>query len=105
MRRPNQHLFQFSMIELGTTGNFDADSRLSIKGRFSANQLETVLKSYIAEYVKCSGCGSNFTNFDKGNRITFIQCCTCGATRAIAPIKLGFVAVTSRERIDRKSVV
>ena len=99
MRRPAPHFLEYTLIELGTTGNYDADSRLSIRGRFNPTQLETVTKNYIAEYVKCKVCSSNHTEFKKGNnRITFIQCGTCGASNSVVPLRGGFVALTSRPK-------
>lgn len=44
---------QFLFAELGTSGSVDGSRRLIIKGRFQQKGIETVLRSYIKEYVTC----------------------------------------------------
>ncbi len=96
MRRPLDHLTQFLLTEMGTTGSMDGSQRLIIKGRFQQLQVENLLRRYIGEYVTCKTCRSPETQLSKENRLFFIKCDSCGSTRSVATIKAGFKAQTGR---------
>ncbi len=96
MRRPAEHVMQFLLTELGTTGSMDANQRLIIKGRFQQLQIENILRRYIVEYVTCKTCRSPETQLSKENRLFFIKCDSCESTRSVAAIKAGFKAQTGR---------
>jgi len=96
MHRPPEHVNAFLFSELGTTGSVDGRGMLVIKGRFQSPQIENVLRSYILEYVTCKICKSPDTILTKENRLTFMQCQTCGAKRSVASIKSGFSAQVDR---------
>jgi translation initiation factor 2 subunit 2 len=49
MRRKPEHVIQFMLAEMGTTGSVDGSGRLVIKGRFQQKQVETVLLKYIGQ--------------------------------------------------------
>ena len=121
MKRPSEHLLAYSLAELGTTGTFDGKMRLVVRGRFNPRQLENVQKNYIgkyyfffafsffiyfflfffiAEYITCRNCKGEDTELKKENqnRLYFIQCQTCGATRTVQAIKTGFVAQVSKRK-------
>ena len=44
-----EHVMQFLIFELGTTGSLDGQQRLVVKGRFNPHNFETVLRAYIVE--------------------------------------------------------
>jgi len=96
MHRPPEHVNAFLFSELGTTGSVDGRGMLVIKGRFQSPQIENVLRSYILEYVTCKICKSPDTLLTKENRLTFMQCQTCGAKRSVVSIKSGFSAQVDR---------
>merc|ERR1712137_123786 len=98
MNRPLDHLLAYTLSELGTTGTFDGNKRLVVRGRFNTRQLENVQKNYIAEYVTCRNCKGEDTILKKENRLYFIQCQTCGATRTVQAIRAGFVAQVTKRR-------
>lgn len=101
IRRPVEHVTQFLLTELGTTGNMDGAQRLIIKGRFQQLQIENLLRRYIGEYVTCKTCRSPETQLSKDNRLFFIKCESCGASRSVTTIKAGFKAQTGRRvRVD-----
>lgn len=102
MRRPVEHLTQFLLTELGTTGSTDASQRLLIKGRFQQLQIENVLRRYIMEYVTCKTCHSPETLLVKENRLYFLRCESCGSSRSVAAIKSGFQAQTTRRAATRQ---
>lgn len=98
IRRPVEHVTQFLLCELGTTGNADGSGRLIIKGKFQQLQFENLLRRYIGEYVSCKTCRSPETQLTRENRLFFLKCDSCGATRSVAVIKAGFRAQTHRPR-------
>lgn len=102
MRRPVEHVTQFLLTELGTTGSSDASQRLTIKGRFQQLQIENVLRRYIVEYVTCKTCHSPDTLLTKENRLYFLKCESCGSSRSVTAIKSGFQAQTGRRAAQRQ---
>lgn len=100
MRRSPEHVMSFITTELGAECSLDAQQRLVIKGRFLLKHAESVLRSYIREYVTCVICKNPETSLtrDSVTRLYFLQCESCGATRSVAPIKSGFHATMRGER-------
>ena len=101
MHRPTEHLIQFLYAELGTTGSVDASQRLIIKGKFQQKQIESVVRRYVLEYVSCRTCKSLDTVMTKENRLFFMQCSQCGASRSVSAIKTGFKAQVEKRSISR----
>lgn len=97
MNREQQHLMKFVLAELGTSGSLDGSRRLVIKGRFQEKQLETVIRHYVADYVKCNQCGGNKTTFRREKRLDWI-CCEgpggCRSKRSVGAINSGYQAKT-----------
>ncbi|RKP18525.1 hypothetical protein ROZALSC1DRAFT_23152, partial [Rozella allomycis CSF55] len=83
LRRSIEHVMQFVLTELGTTGSIDGTLAM------------------IDEYVICRDCQSNLTSLVKENRLTFLRCENCGASRTVQEIKAGFKAQT---RFQKKVV-
>ena len=52
MHRPHEHVTQYPMAELGTSGTLDGTNRLIIKGRFLPKVFEA-LRHYFIDYVIC----------------------------------------------------
>ena len=105
LRRPQEHVQQFLLAELGTTGNNDSQARLIIRGRFQQGQIEAILKKYILEYVSCKTCRSAETNMTKDNRLFFVVCESCGSSRSVAAIKTGFTAQTGKRLLQEQPVL
>lgn len=103
LKRQPEHLIQFLLAELGTTGNSDSQNRLLIKGRFQQGQIEAILKKYIVEYVTCKTCRSPETTMVKDNRLYFVNCEVCGSQRSVSAIKTGFTAQTGRRAAVRNA--
>ena len=74
-----------------------------LKGRFTARGVQNILSRYISEYVTCKMCKSADTLLtrEQATRLHFMECQACGAKRSLAPIKMGFVANTSRQNAVR----
>ncbi len=49
MNRQHEHVSQYLLAELGTSGNLDGQQRLIVKGRFLPKSFETVLRRYVNE--------------------------------------------------------
>lgn len=94
MNRQQEHVSQYLLAELGTSGSLDGQQRLVIKGRFQPKSFETVLRRYVNEYVLCPGCKSVDTLLDRDSatRLMHLRCQQCGASRTVSAIKAGFVA-------------
>lgn len=83
LNRDSQHLINFLLSELNTQGSVDAEKRLIIKGRFNQQQIQSLLKKYIIEYVDCRQCHSKQTILHKRNRILFLDCENCTASCSV----------------------
>ncbi|XP_015921083.2 eukaryotic translation initiation factor 2 subunit 2 [Parasteatoda tepidariorum] len=104
LHRSPQHLHTFILAELATSASIDGNNQLIIKGRFEQRQIETVLRRYIKEYVTCRACHSFDTMLQKDSRLCFLHCESCGSRWAVASIKSGFQAVTSKRAAIRAKV-
>jgi translation initiation factor 2 subunit 2 len=102
-RKPD-HVKQFFLAEMNTTGNLDGDGNLILKGRWRPKQFESLLKKYIREYIECQNCHSPITTLTKDNttRLLFLTCTVCKSQRSVAPIKAGFHAVSKDDRRQAK---
>ena len=98
LKREPDHLLAFLLAELGTTGSIDGSKRLIIRGRLQQKHIESILRRYIAEYVTCSLCRSPHTRLVKENRLFFLRCENCGASRSVAPVKSGYVAQVGKRK-------
>lgn len=97
-RKP-EHVVEYVLTELGTTGSLDGQNKFIIKGRFSSKQLESVLSKYIKEYVACSTCRFLNTELKRENRILFKVCKDCGASSSVSSIRQGFRVQTKRKKV------
>jgi translation initiation factor 2 subunit 2 len=100
MHRPHEHVTQYMMSELGTTGTLDGQQRLIIKGRFLPKVFEGVLRHYFIDYVICNMCKSSDTQLVKEatTRLSYCRCQSCGASRSVSNIQKGYTAVGRGER-------
>lgn len=99
-RHPN-HVRDFFLAELGTTGNLDGDGALVINGRFNAKHLESLQMKYINHYILCRNCKATNTELKKENRMYFVVCRTCGSTRSVQAVSKGFVANVQKRRLRK----
>ncbi|WPK24228.1 hypothetical protein PUMCH_001495 [Australozyma saopauloensis] len=100
LQRNPEHLILYLFAELGTSGSIDGEKRLVLKGKFQPNQIMTVIKRYILEYVICRTCKSINTELkrESSNRLHFLSCNACGSTRSVSSIKTGFQAQIGRRK-------
>ncbi|MCW7075713.1 MAG: translation initiation factor IF-2 subunit beta [Candidatus Syntropharchaeales archaeon] len=82
INRDRDHLMKYLLRELGTAGKIEG-SRAIFQGKFSPQNVENLLDSYLEEYVICSECGGPDTHLIKNGRIMVLECDACGAHRSI----------------------
>lgn len=85
LNRPQLDIENFFKQEINPDISVNANGEMIIKGRYSTNQIQIILRKYIDTYIKCkdSGCASLKTSIIKKNNITFIACQTCGSEIAL----------------------
>jgi len=100
MHRPSEHVTQYLLAELGTSGTLDGQQRLVLKGRFLPKVFEGVLRHYFIDYVICNMCKSSDTQLvkEQASRLSYCRCQSCGASRSVGAIQKGFAAVQKGER-------
>eukprot|EP00696_Hemimastix_kukwesjijk_P008677 gnl/Hemi2/20979_TR6958_c0_g5_i1.p1 gnl/Hemi2/20979_TR6958_c0_g5~~gnl/Hemi2/20979_TR6958_c0_g5_i1.p1 ORF type:complete len:314 (-),score=123.69 gnl/Hemi2/20979_TR6958_c0_g5_i1:64-954(-) len=98
VHRNADHVLAFMLAELGTSGSLDGSGRLVMKGRFAPKSIEKIIRRYVVEYVVCKVCKSPDTVLTKENRLYFLQCGHCGASRSVAAIKAGFQAQIGKRK-------
>ena len=105
MHRNPDHVIQYLMAELGTSGTLDGQKRLILKGRFLPKVFEGVLRHYFIDYVICNMCKSADTLLVKeaGSRVSFCRCQSCGASRSVSAIQKGFQAVSRGDRRKQRN--
>eukprot|EP00921_Rhytidocystis_pertsovi_P002929 GHVQ01004898.1.p1 GENE.GHVQ01004898.1~~GHVQ01004898.1.p1 ORF type:complete len:280 (+),score=59.48 GHVQ01004898.1:220-1059(+) len=104
MSRPQEHVFQFVLAELGTEGSIAGDGQLVLRGKYGPKHIEALLRKYITEYVTCQMCKSPNTQMERDSRTRLFnqKCASCGANRSVTTIKSGFHAVGRGERRKAK---
>lgn len=100
IRRNMNHVMTYFLTECCTTGSFDEQNNFILRGRYDSKQIESILRKYLLEYVKCTNCGDLNTEFNKDSitRLTFIECLNCKSKKSISIIKEGFHATTKSDR-------
>lgn len=84
INREQLHLQNFISRELASVISYNSEKdNLYIKGRFSINEIEIILKKYIKLYIICSSCKSLNTNFNKKGRTLMIKCNKCGCEKGL----------------------
>jgi translation initiation factor 2 subunit 2 len=84
MDRDTNHVYQFLINELGTSGTRE-QVRVLFKGRVPPKRIKEKIVSYVKSYILCGQCKAPDTRFMKEDRTTLLKCQACGATR---PVKL-----------------
>lgn len=82
LRRETPHLLKFILKELATKGDMEK-GRLTVIGRFSADQVNKKVESYVKQYVMCPECNRPDTKIVKEDRFMFLVCEACGAKHSL----------------------
>lgn len=51
MHRQPEHVMNFLLAEMGTSGSLDGQQRLVVKGRFAPKNFEGILRRYISKFL------------------------------------------------------
>ncbi|PIO00049.1 translation initiation factor IF-2 subunit beta [archaeon CG10_big_fil_rev_8_21_14_0_10_43_11] len=85
INRDKEHVLKFLSKELATSAVIESGKAVFI-GKFSGTQIADKIKKYLKEFVICTECGKPDTHMQKENRVTFLKCAACGATRPVQNI-------------------
>jgi len=98
IKREPDHIMTFMLTELSTTGSIDGSKRFIMNGRFQQNGIEHIIRKYTNEYVMCRLCQSPHTRLIKENRLVFLRCENCNASRSVASVKSGYIAQVGKRK-------
>lgn len=60
MHRQPDHVMNFLLAELGTSGSLDGQQRLVVKGRFAPKNFEGILRRYVSKHLSLSPQNLNY---------------------------------------------
>ena len=89
LKRPPLHIAQFIEIELALDVLI-ANDKLKMEGRrIDKEEIQSILKKYIMEYVKCPQCSGTDTLMEKDTAIRsmVMKCESCQSKTTIQPLK------------------
>jgi translation initiation factor 2 subunit 3 len=75
---------KFVEHELATSINVKAEGQWLIFGRFSEQNIKTIIRKYLTRRHMCRECHCCIVDFTKTDRIVNLRCTNCGATNALA---------------------
>ena len=72
MDRDSNHVYQFMLNELGTSGTREA-ARVLLKGRIPPRRIKERIVAYVKTYVLCHQCRAPDTHFQREDRTTLLK--------------------------------
>ncbi len=82
VNRSEEHLYKYLVKSLGTAGFLEA-GRLTLQGKFTEDEIQKEINSYVKDYVLCKECGAPDTVLVREERILFLKCTACGAKHPV----------------------
>ena len=82
MDRDANHVYQFLINELGTSGTQES-TRILLKGRVPPKRIKEKIVAYVKTFILCGQCKAPDTRFIKEDRTYLLKCQACGATRPV----------------------
>jgi translation initiation factor 2 subunit 2 len=98
LKRTPDHVKQYICSEESMEASIDGEGALVLSGRVTASVVERLIRAYVNTYVKCAVCGSKETQLEKNNRLLFLKCSSCTASRSVTQITQGFKANTTKRK-------
>lgn len=88
INREPQHILDFFVAEMSTTGHFGGDGNLILNNNFKNKHIMHVYRTYLNMYVKCENCGHINSKMvkDQNTRLTYLDCNDCHATRTVEKV-------------------
>ena len=99
MKRDPEHLKQYICSEQNATATINAEGALTLNSRLNQASVEKHLSSYLKTYLRCPVCGSTNTVLDKHDRLLFLLCHDCTASRSLPQIQDGFKANLTKRKL------
>jgi len=98
--RIRDHVKQFMLSELSTTGTITSNYCFIIAGKYNQKQIQDNFTKYIAQYVQCDACKKldSYIGKESITATEMLFCNDCGARRPVKPISNGFRATTKQDR-------
>lgn len=91
LNRQPEHLSHFLSKNLLTDGSINKDGQLVLGGSFLQSAIEKALRQFIELYVVCKSCESvDETHISKENKLYFLKCDKCKASRCVGNAIEGF---------------
>lgn len=91
LKRDPEHIKKYLFSELTTSGSVNAKGELLMKGNFTKNKIQDVLRLYIEYFMVCTSCDAVLnTQIIRENRLYVLKCSNCGASRYVGNIVEGF---------------
>ena len=82
INRDERHLFKYIAKEIGTAASL-SEGRMILNGKFSNQQVNTLLENYIKQFVLCPECKRPDTAVIEKRNIKMLHCEACGAVSAV----------------------
>ena len=96
LKRPMEHVRKFVSNELATEtsvtqqnpllGPVMSNNQLVLFGKFIGSNFESILRSYIKQYCKCSNCGNFSTMLQQDSNTDIVVCSFCGRNNMISSV-------------------
>ncbi|MAG22240.1 MAG: translation initiation factor IF-2 subunit beta [Candidatus Diapherotrites archaeon] len=83
IKRDEKHLFKFLAKETATAASVDDLSRLILNGKFSQEQVNNLLQTYIKQFVLCPECSRPDTKVKEKQGVKMLKCEACGALSTV----------------------
>lgn len=91
LNRQPEHLSHFLTKSLYGEGNVNKDGQLVLNGSFLQSAVERALRQFIELYVVCKSCENvDETHIVRENKLYFLKCDKCKASRCVGNVIEGF---------------
>ena len=81
--RNEKHFVKFLTKETATAASVDESGRLILNGKFYAQQVNDLVKSYVKQFLLCPECNRPDTKVVEKKGIKMLKCEACGAISAV----------------------
>ncbi len=82
INRDEKHALKYITKQTGTFANIDSE-RLILKGNFSHEEIQNLIRNYIEKFVLCHECKRPDTKIIEQKGVKMLKCEACGAISAV----------------------
>jgi len=83
INRDGKHMFKFIAKETATSAAIDDNNRLVLSGKFDKGQVNSLVESYINQFVLCPECKRPDTKVMEKQGVRLLKCEACGAISSV----------------------